>query len=141
MCNHLQISRTPGVNSWYFVSSLEVYVTRKIFHSDFLFLYRETESVSAQSCLTLCGLMDCSPQTPLSMEFFRQEYWRGFPFPPPVGLPDPGIKPDLLHCRQIIYHLSHQRIAPFSGENCKMYICMSLPLRLKSSHCFSSSTI
>ena len=33
------------------------------------------------------------PQAPLSMEFFRQEYWSGLPFPPPGDLPDPGIEP------------------------------------------------
>jgi len=27
------------------------------------------------------------------MEFSRKEYWSGLPFPPPAGLPDPGIKP------------------------------------------------
>ena len=27
------------------------------------------------------------------MEFFRQEYWSGLPFPFPRDLPDPGIKP------------------------------------------------
>ena len=32
-------------------------------------------------------------QAPLSMEFFRQEYWSGWPFPSPGNLPDPGIKP------------------------------------------------
>ena len=32
-------------------------------------------------------------QAPLSMGFFRQEYWSGLPFPPPGDLPDPGIKP------------------------------------------------
>ena len=32
-------------------------------------------------------------QTPLSMGFSRQEYWSGLPFPPPGGLPDPGIEP------------------------------------------------
>ena len=32
-------------------------------------------------------------QVPLSMEFSRQEYWSGFPFPPSGDLPDPGIKP------------------------------------------------
>ena len=37
--------------------------------------------------------MDCNPQVPLSMGFvFRQEYWNGLPFPPPAGLPNPGIK-------------------------------------------------
>ena len=27
------------------------------------------------------------------MEFSRQEYWGGLPFPSPEGLPDPGIEP------------------------------------------------
>ena len=31
-------------------------------------------------------------QAPLSMEFSRQEYWNGLPFPPPEDLPDPEIK-------------------------------------------------
>ena len=30
-------------------------------------------------------------QAPLSMEFFRQEYWNGLPCPPPGDLPNPGI--------------------------------------------------
>ena len=32
-------------------------------------------------------------QAPLSMEFSRQEYWSGLPFPPPGDLLDPGIEP------------------------------------------------
>ena len=32
-------------------------------------------------------------QAPLFMEFSRQEYWSGLPFPTPRDLPDPGIKP------------------------------------------------
>ena len=32
-------------------------------------------------------------QSPLSMEFSRQEYWSGLPFPSPGDLPDPGIEP------------------------------------------------
>ena len=32
-------------------------------------------------------------ETPLSMEFSRQEYWSGFHFPPPVDLPNPRIEP------------------------------------------------
>ena len=32
-------------------------------------------------------------QAPLSMGFFRQEYWSRLPFPPPGELPDPGIEP------------------------------------------------
>ena len=32
-------------------------------------------------------------QTPLSLEFSRQEHWSGLPLPPPGDLPDPGIEP------------------------------------------------
>ena len=32
-------------------------------------------------------------QAPLSMEFSRQEYWSGVPFPSPKDVPDPGIEP------------------------------------------------
>ena len=32
-------------------------------------------------------------QAPQSMGFSRHEYWSGFPFPSPGGLPDPGIEP------------------------------------------------
>ena len=35
-------------------------------------------------------------QAPLSMEFSRQEYWSGLPFPSPGDLPDPGIEPKSL---------------------------------------------
>ena len=35
-------------------------------------------------------------QSPLSMGFFRQEYWSGLPFPSPGDLPNPGIKPEAL---------------------------------------------
>ena len=46
-------------------------------------------------------------QTPLSIEFSRQEYWSGMLFPTPKHLPDPGIEPVSLctSCdgRQICY--------------------------------------
>ena len=35
-------------------------------------------------------------QAPLSMEFSRQEYWSGLPFPSSRDLPNPGIKPTAL---------------------------------------------
>ena len=34
-----------------------------------------------------------SNQSPLFVEFSRQEYWNGKPFPSPENLPNPGIKP------------------------------------------------
>ena len=47
----------------------------------------------AHSCPTLCRPVACSSQDPLSVEFFRQEYWNGLPFPPPGNLPHPGTEP------------------------------------------------
>ena len=48
-------------------------------------------------------------QAPLSMELSREEYWSRFPFPPPGDLPPTlGLNPGLLHCRWILYRLSHQ---------------------------------
>ena len=72
---------------------------------------------ATQSCLTLCDPMDCSPSAPLSVGFFRQEYYSGLPFPPPGNLPDPGIKPmypalQAISCiyRWILNQVSHQGI-------------------------------
>jgi len=42
------------------------------------------------------------------MEFSRQEYWSGYPFPSPGDLPNPGTEPRSPTFRQILYHLSHQ---------------------------------
>ena len=42
------------------------------------------ESEVTQSCPTLCNPTDCGPTRLLpSMEFSRQEYWSGLPFPTP----------------------------------------------------------
>ena len=44
----------------------------------------------SQLCLNLCNPMD---EVLLFIEFSRQEYWSGLPFPSPGDLPDPKIKP------------------------------------------------
>ena len=44
-------------------------------------------------------------QAPQFMDFSRQEYWTGLPFPSPRDLPYPGINPGLPHCGQTLYHL------------------------------------
>ena len=61
----------------------------------------------AQSCPTLCDLMDCSPpgssvwdspgkNTGVGCHALLQ------------GILEEGLNPGLLHCRHILYHLSHQ---------------------------------
>ena len=49
-----------------------------------------------QSCLTLLAHWTGAHWAPLSMGFFRQEYWSGSPCPPPGDLPKPGIEPTVL---------------------------------------------
>ena len=77
--------------------------------------------VSVRACVRACvslsvmsdsfeTLWTIACQAPLSMEFSREEYWSELPFPSPGELPDPGSNLGLLHCRQIIYHLSYQGI-------------------------------
>ena len=48
--------------------------------------------VMSAGCLQLYWKVKVK-QAPLSMEFFRQEYWSGFLFLSPGDLLDPGIKP------------------------------------------------
>ena len=47
-------------------------------------------------------------QTPLSMGFPRQEYWRGLPFPSPGDLSDPGIETTSPALQADSLSLSHQ---------------------------------
>ena len=45
--------------------------------------------MSVLSCICVLA----TPWAALSTETSRQEYWSGLPFPTPMDLPDPGIKP------------------------------------------------
>ena len=46
-----------------------------------------------QSCLTVCGLMDCSPPGSFIHGIFQAKIRSGLPFPTPEDLPDPGNEP------------------------------------------------
>ena len=70
-------------------------------------------SISAFSCFTfvwLCATLcaTLSHQAPLSMRFSRQEYWSELPFPTSGIFPTQELNLGVLHCRHILYHLSHQ---------------------------------
>ena len=62
-----------------------------------------------QSCLTLCDSMDCSLQG-YSVHGILQSRileWIAIPFSKGI-FPTQELNPGLLHCRQILYPLSHQ---------------------------------
>ena len=82
--HHLEKPLLPGKarHFFFFLFSSWIYLT-----------YRKVKVLVAQSCPTLCNPMDyISRQVPLSVGFFRQEYWSGLPCRFPCHLPDPGIK-------------------------------------------------
>ena len=56
-----------------------------------IFLYCLCVCMCAQSCLTVTP-WTVACQAPLSMEFFRHEYWSRLPFPTPGNLPNPGME-------------------------------------------------
>ena len=45
-----------------------------------------------QLCPNLCDPMDCIPEVFSYIEFSRQEYWSGLPFPTPGDLPNSGTE-------------------------------------------------
>ena len=76
-------------------------------------------------------------QAPQSMEFSRQEYWSGLPFPSPGDLPSPGIEPrspalqaDALpseppgKCTYIFSNWQQDRV---SQQNCVMTFLLFIP--------------
>ena len=49
------------------------------------------------ACTQLCLFVTpwtVAHQAPLSIGFFREEYWSGLPCSPPRDLPNPGIEPE-----------------------------------------------
>ena len=55
--------------------------------------YRKVQVKLLSHVRLFATLWTVAHQAPQSIEFSRQEYWSGLPFPSPGGLPNPGIKP------------------------------------------------
>ena len=74
-----------------FFSSIYLLIYLSKIHLTFCAFQSKLQIYSVMS--DFVSLWTISRQSPLSMEFSRQEYWSEVPFPPPGGLLDPGIKP------------------------------------------------
>ena len=64
--------------------------------------------VSAQSCLTLCSPMDCSPSGSSVHGILQARILEWVAMLSSRGPSQPRSWTWVLHCRQILYHLSHQ---------------------------------
>ena len=73
-------------------------------------------------------------QTPLSMEFSKQDYWNGFPFPTPKDLPDSQIKRESpgLAGGFLTTSATWEAIFPSVYENPLQYSCLEKPHRQRS---------
>jgi len=79
---------------------------------------KKVKMLVTQSFLTFCDSMDCSP---LFVEFSRQEYWSGCHSLFQGIFLTQGSNLGLLHRRQILYHLSHQRGAGGTTEMLRVW--------------------
>ena len=61
-------------------------------------------------------------QVPLSVEFYRQEYWSGFPFSTPGYLPDPGIEPSSLVSPALAGFLPLHHLGSHCSSNWKLMV-------------------
>ena len=70
-------------------------------------------------------------QTPLPMEFSRQEYWDGVPFSPLGDLPDPGIEPVVLKSPALAGGFFFTTHATWEAQLCGGYYANSKSLILQ----------
>ena len=102
---------------YFFLHSLPLYVLTE-YHVEFpvlysrsllvIYLYMKVKVKSLSDVRLFATPWTVAYQSPHSMEFSRQEYRSGLPFPSPTQ----GLNLGLPHCRQMLYLLSHQGSPP-----------------------------
>ena len=75
------------------IGLLHYCITLSITHKRWLHLSASFATESCSVASNSATPWTVAHQTPLSMEFSRQEYWNGLPFPSPRDLPNSGIEP------------------------------------------------
>ena len=85
----------------------------------------------AQSCLTLCNLIDCNLPGSSVHGIFQARIleWVAISFSRGI-FPTQGLNPGISHCRQTLYHLSHQGSFPRHINNwasCPLWFSCFIP--------------
>ena len=86
-------------------------------------------------CVFLVTSWVVACQAPLFVEFSRQEYWSGLPFPLPGDLTDPGIKPVSLASPALTSRFS-TTAPPWKAYSGKLHSVISVYLSKKTSSLF-----
>ena len=104
-------------------------------------------SIQSMCCVCVCAVLSCfscvwlctipwtvTRQAPLSLEFSRQEYWSGLPFPSPGDLLDPEIKTTSLMFSSLAgrFFTTSEAMAPHSSTLAWKIPQMEEPGRLQS---------
>ena len=92
----------------------------------------------AQSCPTVWDPMDCSLSGFSVHGIFQARVLGGLPFPSPGAFPTHESNPGLPHCRQTLYHLSHQG-SPFIQNTDHKGTCRKCTCIIRA-HNFPSKT-
>ena len=78
-------------------------------------------------------------QAPLSMDFPRQEYWSGLPFPPPGDLPDQGIELTSLSLASLVLASRFFTTVPLKKPPDSSYILANISRRDRAENVMASS--
>ena len=90
----------------------------------------KVKRIVAQSYLTLWDPWTTAHQASPVLELCTQKYWNGLSFPSHGIFPSQGSNLGLPHCRQILYHLSHQGSPPkFYKRNHPPSCCLVMTTR------------
>ena len=99
----------------------------------------------AQWCLTLCDPMDCRPPgSSVSGDSLGKNTGVGCHALPQRIFPTQGLNPDLPHCRQMLYHLSHQGSPCINKLKDKNHMIISIDAEItfdKIQHLFIMKTL
>ena len=88
ICESYIKTKTDCMKQWYLIVVVVELISRV-----WLFRKKEKKVKSLSHVRFFAVPRTVTYQAPPSMEFSRQEYWNGLPFPSPGDLPNPGIEP------------------------------------------------
>ena len=102
--NYLELLSNPKVPAEYFTKTFILYNfgSENVIMQALYILILKEEVKSLSRVRLFATPWTVAYQAPPAMGFSRQEYWSGLPFLSPGDLPDPGIDPGLLNCRQTL---------------------------------------
>ena len=109
-------------HNFFLILKQRKWAIRKHFNGDLLIPCAWVHAKSRSHVWLFATLWTVVHQVPLSMGFSQEEDRSGFPCPPPGNLLTRELNPHLLHCRRILYPLSHLGEAQFICRTLQLWV-------------------